>query len=341
MKIVGLLIEAALRPAPGNALPRTPHLGPEQADVVDLGRLLYACLVSRWPGGPAFSLPAAPVGRAPPDDPAPGPGRVSPALDGVCDQILGDPPRHRAERLASANDVVTRSPRSSARPTPPPISSAGCGSRSPVTSTPPISIPLHARRRRVHAPRRSPGRPLSPSHSENEDSVRVTLIRERTPPPPSAAARDGSQPGPGVARDAGSAPRRRDGTALLATGIGSARDPQPARAAARSPASRTRPVSPGRSPAPDHADHRRPHLRPQGEPPNDENNGGQARRRRQPGHPVADREVPGQPEARGLKRGVGLIVDWQARAGAARWTCASAATARTSRSGCRRPTRPR
>ncbi|HEU5484994.1 MAG TPA: murein biosynthesis integral membrane protein MurJ, partial [Microlunatus sp.] len=35
VKIVGLLIEAALRPPPGNALPRTPHHDPEQADVVD------------------------------------------------------------------------------------------------------------------------------------------------------------------------------------------------------------------------------------------------------------------------------------------------------------------
>jgi len=106
VKVVGLLIEAALRPAPGNALPRTPHLGPEQADVVDLGRLLYSCLVSRWPGGPAFSLPAAPVAGRHLMSPRQVRAGVSPALDGVCDQILGDPPRHRADRLASANDVV-------------------------------------------------------------------------------------------------------------------------------------------------------------------------------------------------------------------------------------------
>ena len=99
VKIVGLLIEAALRPAPGNALPRTPDLGPEQADVVDLGRLLYACLVSRWPGGPAFSLPAAPVAGRHLMSPRQVRAGVSPALDVVCDQILGDPPRHRAVRL--------------------------------------------------------------------------------------------------------------------------------------------------------------------------------------------------------------------------------------------------
>ena len=75
VKIVGLLIEAALRPAPGNARAARADLGPEQADVVDLGRLLYACLVSRWPGGPAFSLPDAPVAGHHLDEPAPGPRR--------------------------------------------------------------------------------------------------------------------------------------------------------------------------------------------------------------------------------------------------------------------------
>ena len=54
---------------------------PELVDVTDLGRLLYACLVSRWPGGPAYSLPDAPVlGRrwATPRQVRAG---VSPALD--------------------------------------------------------------------------------------------------------------------------------------------------------------------------------------------------------------------------------------------------------------------
>ena len=32
---------------------------------------------------------------------------VSPSLDNVCDQILGDPPRHRMPRLTSAGAVVT------------------------------------------------------------------------------------------------------------------------------------------------------------------------------------------------------------------------------------------
>ncbi len=84
IKIVGLLIEAALHPGPSEAqhgpdaptvaIPagsltgssdagEDPDAGGEAADVHDLGRLLYAMLVSRWPGGSAFGLPAAPQGR--------------------------------------------------------------------------------------------------------------------------------------------------------------------------------------------------------------------------------------------------------------------------------------
>ena len=105
VKIMGLMIEAALRPA-GSPVVQGADT-PELVDVTDLGRLLYACLVSRWPGGPAYSLPDAPLlGRrwATPRQVRAG---VSPALDQVCDQILGDPPRHRLPAITSAHDVVT------------------------------------------------------------------------------------------------------------------------------------------------------------------------------------------------------------------------------------------
>ena len=79
---------------------RTPRcLGadsPEQVDVTDLGRLLYASLVCRWPGGPAFGLPNAPMVGRRWMSPRQVRAGVSPALDNVCDQILGDPPRHHA-----------------------------------------------------------------------------------------------------------------------------------------------------------------------------------------------------------------------------------------------------
>jgi putative peptidoglycan lipid II flippase len=104
VKIVGLLIEAALRPRSDDGVVTTKS--PEQVDVTDLGRLLYASLVCRWPGGPAFGLPNAPmVGRRwmTPRQVRAG---VSPGLDNVCDQILGDPPRHHVAPITTIGGVV-------------------------------------------------------------------------------------------------------------------------------------------------------------------------------------------------------------------------------------------
>ena len=104
VKIVGLLIDAVLRPNRGTNVPGA-DTG-ELVDVADLGRLLYAALVSRWPGGPAYSLPAAPrLGRRwmTPRQVRAG---VSPALDNVCDQVLGDPPRHHATPITTAHALV-------------------------------------------------------------------------------------------------------------------------------------------------------------------------------------------------------------------------------------------
>nr|WP_275588448.1 murein biosynthesis integral membrane protein MurJ [Microlunatus panaciterrae] len=128
VKIVGLLIEAALRPntageVPDADSPKNPDVpqntdGPqntdrpqhtdrrEKTDVLDLGRLLYACLVCRWPGGQNFGLAAAPPAGHRWLTPRQVRAGVSPALDSVCDQILGDPPRHRAPQLETANDIV-------------------------------------------------------------------------------------------------------------------------------------------------------------------------------------------------------------------------------------------
>ena len=91
-----------------------------------------------------------------------------------------------------------------------------------VTSTPPITIPLHARSAGSST---SPitRSAVSPSHAENEDSVRVTLIRQPTPPPPARPLRRDGTGAPAPGR-----PRRwlalvaAMGLLLLATGIGSA-----------------------------------------------------------------------------------------------------------------------
>jgi putative peptidoglycan lipid II flippase len=226
----------------------------------------------------------------------------------VCDQILGDPPRHRAERLGSANDVVNALTKV--------LGSADASAdlerrlRQPipkVTSTPPITIPLHAR------PSGSLTSPVtrsahSPAHGPNEDSVRVTLIRQPTPPPPTRPLRKPATDGP--------RPRRwmalvaAMGLLLLATGIGSAvvlnqRDGAP------TPGQQNTAGQPSAGPTAGPltiAGART--FDPQGDPPNDENNG--EAKLAVDGNPQTRwRTVKylGNPKLGGLKRGVGLIVD--------------------------------
>jgi len=116
IKIVGLLLEAALSTQPGTLdttdpaeLRRghTPNQPDTDAsdDVADLGRLLYACLIQRWPGGNQWGLLAAPTdGHSSWLSPHQVRAGVSPALDRICDQILLD--RSRYEPIRTAHGVV-------------------------------------------------------------------------------------------------------------------------------------------------------------------------------------------------------------------------------------------
>ena len=105
VKIVGLLIEAALRPTATDVVPGANT--PELVDATDLGRLLYASLVCRWPGGRSFGLPSAPTMGRRWMTPRQVRAGVPPALDNVCDQILGDPPRHHVPAITTAGGIVT------------------------------------------------------------------------------------------------------------------------------------------------------------------------------------------------------------------------------------------
>jgi len=78
----------------------------EQVDVAALGRVLYACLVARWPGGREFGLPPAPTEHGRLLRPRQVRAGVSRDVDRVCDRILGDPPRHHAPPLRSARDIA-------------------------------------------------------------------------------------------------------------------------------------------------------------------------------------------------------------------------------------------
>lgn len=116
VKIGDLAIRAELRPGAelDPADPATLKRGrtafqpetDEAHDVADLGRLLYACLVHRWPGGHRYGLEAAPTNGADgwltPRQVRHG---VSPALDRICDQVLSATPRQGAP-LRTATEVV-------------------------------------------------------------------------------------------------------------------------------------------------------------------------------------------------------------------------------------------
>lgn len=104
VRIVGLLTEYALRPAPDDD--KRSEADREACDVESLGKLLYAMLVTRWPGGYKFGLPPAPTENGRWLTPRQVRAGVSPALDQVCDQILSRPPRGKAQPLRTANEVL-------------------------------------------------------------------------------------------------------------------------------------------------------------------------------------------------------------------------------------------
>ncbi len=135
----------------------------ELQDTLDLGRLLYACLTARWPGGDWPGLPPAPTEHGRVLRPRQVRAGVPRALDAVCDRILaaqsryGDPittvaevKEHLSKILADEgfaattglNGSVTATPSARKRPEPPPAllvrdgSSADTEDRSGETDPP-------------------------------------------------------------------------------------------------------------------------------------------------------------------------------------------------------------
>lgn len=94
IKIVGVATEAALRRQDGPGSPAE--------DIRDLGRVLYASLTARWPGGQAWGLPAAPMEHGRLMSPRQVRAGVPRSLDDICDRLLGAPPRHHAAAISSA-----------------------------------------------------------------------------------------------------------------------------------------------------------------------------------------------------------------------------------------------
>lgn len=108
VRIVGFPLEAALAPAASDPTPG------ERADVAALGRLLYACLLGRWPGTPAYGLLAQrldALGR--PTSPRLVAPRLAPEVGQLVDRILNpsatnEAPLETAVEVSAALGLVLR-----------------------------------------------------------------------------------------------------------------------------------------------------------------------------------------------------------------------------------------
>lgn len=105
VRIVGLGVATALAPA-GHRDTFDDLQVYEQMDVEALGKLLYACLTSRWPGAGADGLRPAPVEHGRLLRPRQVRAGVSRDVDTVCDRVLGRPPAHHRTSLRTAADVA-------------------------------------------------------------------------------------------------------------------------------------------------------------------------------------------------------------------------------------------
>ncbi len=105
VRVVGLGVTTALSPV-GRHDSLADLQAYEQLDVQALGKLLYACLVSRWPGAQVDGLRAAPTEHGRLLRPRQVRAGVARDVDTVADRILGTPPRHHESPLRSAGDIA-------------------------------------------------------------------------------------------------------------------------------------------------------------------------------------------------------------------------------------------
>lgn len=99
VKLIGFVVNRVLHGRPEPLGDDSPPLSEHESDVLNLGALLYACLVGRWPGTPASALPAAPREHDHPIRPRRVKAGVPKFLDSLCQDILAGP---RAESRSSA-----------------------------------------------------------------------------------------------------------------------------------------------------------------------------------------------------------------------------------------------
>ena len=104
VRVVGLGVATALAPVGTTEQPDPSQL--ERLDVQGLGKLLYACLVARWPGGHVDGLRAAPTEHGRVLRPRQVRAGVDREIDAICDRILGSPPVQHRRPITTVAEVA-------------------------------------------------------------------------------------------------------------------------------------------------------------------------------------------------------------------------------------------
>ncbi len=98
VKLVGFVIDAVLHAS--DEEPAT-----QESDVINLGALLYAALVGRWPGSSGATIPDAPTEHGRPLRPRQVRAGVPPQLDAICEQVLNAGVHPHLMSIGSAHEV--------------------------------------------------------------------------------------------------------------------------------------------------------------------------------------------------------------------------------------------
>ncbi len=89
VKLIGFVVDAVLRGRESVRVTGGEPLGEHEADLVNLGALLYAGLTGRWAGTEGSTMPTAPQEHGRPLRPRQVRAGVPRPLDGICERVLG------------------------------------------------------------------------------------------------------------------------------------------------------------------------------------------------------------------------------------------------------------
>ena len=108
VKLIGFVVDAVLKSRAGRDQVRVTGGEPmsaHEADVVNLGALLYAALVARWPGTEGSTVPDAPSEHGRPLRPRQVRAGVPRPLDAICDRVLNPEGHHASVPMETAHEV--------------------------------------------------------------------------------------------------------------------------------------------------------------------------------------------------------------------------------------------